>query len=81
MIRARKAPSILRHCSPASLQQRRTVLLPLIPIVVVGGATAFAYITWSQVQEKRREREAEAALGAKSPEPSAEAEKEKSGRS
>ena len=45
---------------PSALQQRREILLPLIPIAVFGGAAAFAYITWNQVREKRRKREAEA---------------------
>jgi hypothetical protein len=46
------------------LQQRQFVIA-ILPVVVVGGAAAFAYITWSQVQEKRRLREAQEAKSPK----------------
>ena len=57
----------IRRSFPSILQQRRELLLPLIPIAVVGGAAAFAYITWSQVREKRRKREAEAVMKIENP--------------
>jgi hypothetical protein len=52
-------PGIQRQLSN-QLQQRQFVIA-ILPVVVVGGAAAFAYITWSQVQEKRRLREAQEA--------------------
>ena len=64
----RKVPSPwIRRSFPSILQQRRELLLPLIPIADVGGAAAFAYITWSQVREKRRKREAEAVMKIENP--------------
>jgi hypothetical protein len=38
--------------------QRRSFIVAALPVIVVGGAAAFAYITWSQVREKRRLKEA-----------------------
>ena len=38
--------------------QNRHFIVAVLPIVVIGGAAAFAYVTWSQVAEKRKIREA-----------------------
>ena len=76
MISLRKASGKLspvpKRSLPSSLQQRREILLPLIPIAVLSGAAAFAYITWSQVREKRRKRETEALAATETPAKAAE---------
>lgn len=38
--------------------QNRHFIVAVLPIVVISGAAAFAYVTWSQVAEKRKIREA-----------------------
>ena len=57
----------MTHSSLSIKSQNRQFIVAVLPVVVVGGAAAFAYITWSQVREKRRIRDAQAAAAKDSP--------------
>lgn len=54
-----------KHVQLSSRGQSRPFIVAVLPVIVVGGAAAFAYITWSQVREKRKLREAGEAAASK----------------